>query len=48
MSHATRATKREERREMERLMRERQRRNPTRAEPNWILNFWAERRRMLT
>lgn len=48
MSHATRATKREERREMERLMQERQRRNPARAEPNGILNFWAERRRMLT
>lgn len=48
MSHASRVTICDERREMQRLMQERQRRHPERAEPDWIQNFWAERRSMLT
>lgn len=48
MSRKTRVTIREERREMQRLMQERARRNPVRQEPGWVLDFWVERRRMLT
>ncbi|WP_192805164.1 hypothetical protein [Noviherbaspirillum aerium] len=48
MCRKTRVTIRNERREMQRLMQERAMRNPVRQEPAWILDFWAERRRMLT
>lgn len=48
MPHANRVTLRDVRREMQRLMLEREKRNPSRNEPAWVLDFWAERRRMLT
>ncbi len=48
MSRQTKMTKRDERREMQRLMRERDKRTADRPEPSWVLNFWANRGRMLT
>lgn len=48
MPHVNRMTLRDERREMQRLMLEREKSNPVRTEPAWVLDFWSERRRMLT
>ncbi len=43
MSHETKMTRRDERREMQKLMQERKQRTPGRSEPNWVLDFWANR-----
>ena len=48
MSHETKMSKSDERREMQKLMEERDKRPPDRPEPSWILNFWATRRSITT
>jgi hypothetical protein len=46
MSHKKKITKLDERREMQKLMRQRADRTPDRPLPGWILSFWNARRRM--
>lgn len=41
-------TKRDERREMQKLIQERENRTPERPEPNWVVDFWLSRRSVLT
>lgn len=48
MSHEKKMTKRDERREMQKLMQERVDRTPERPAPTWLLRFWIARQRMLT
>lgn len=42
--------KRDERREMLRLMEEREKRTPERPEPSWVIDFWTNisRKQVLT
>lgn len=47
MSHHKEMTKRDERREMQKLMQERVDRTPGRSAPAWLLNFWLTRQRRL-
>lgn len=48
MSHETKMTKRDERREMQKLMLERDKHTPDRPEPEWVRDFWTTRGGMLT
>ena len=48
MRHHKELTKRDERREMQKLMQERVDRTPERPAPNWLLRFWLVRQRRLT
>jgi uncharacterized protein (UPF0335 family) len=48
MSHEKKMTKRDERREMLKLMQARKKSAPERVEQDWVLNFWVNRRGMLT
>jgi hypothetical protein len=41
-------TKLDERREMQKLMEERDKQTPARTEPEWVLNFWSARGTTLT
>jgi hypothetical protein len=43
MSHHKEMTKRDERREMQKLMQERVERTPGRPSPAWLLRFWIVR-----
>lgn len=50
MKHGHQLKKRNERREMLRLMQERDKRTPERPEPHWVIEFWTNisRKQVLT
>jgi hypothetical protein len=48
MSYETKMTKRDARREMEKLMKQRDDHHPAHPQPDWIKDFWTTRRSMLS